>query len=55
MARAEVDEDLMDELEEILITSDIGMDTTMTIMERLRDTVKNDYITSPEGIKTALK
>ena len=55
MARAEVDEDLMDELEEILITSDIGMDTTMTIMERLRDTVKNDYITSPEGVKTALK
>ena len=55
MARAEVDEDLMDELKEILITSDIGMDTTMTIMERLRDTVKNDYITSPEGIKTALK
>ena len=55
MARAEVDEDLMDELEEILITSDIGMDTTMTIMERLRDTIKNDYITSPEGVKTALK
>ena len=55
MARAEVDEDLMDELEEILITSDIGMDTTMTIMERLRDTIKNDDITSPEGVKTALK
>ena len=55
MARAEVDEDLMDELEEILITSDIGMDTTMTIMERLRDTVKNDYITSPEGVKSTLK
>ena len=55
MGRAEVDEDLMDELEEILITSDIGMDTTMTIMERLRDTVKNDYITSPEGVKSTLK
>ena len=55
MARAEVDEDLMDELEEILITSDIGMDTTMTIMERLSDTIKHDYITSPEGVKTALK
>lgn len=55
MARAEVDEDLMDELEEVLITSDIGMDTTMTIMEKLRETVKNDYITSPEGVKSALK
>ncbi len=40
MARAEVDEELMDELEEILITSDIGMETTMNIMEELRDTVK---------------
>ena len=55
MARAEVDEELMDELEEILITSDIGMETTMNIMEELRDTVKNQYITQPEGVKTALK
>ena len=31
MMRAEVDEDLMDELEEVLITSDIGMDTTVSI------------------------
>ena len=42
MMRAEVDEDLMDELEEILITSDIGMDTTMHIMEELRTKIKND-------------
>ena len=55
MARAEVDEDLMDELEEILITSDIGMETTMKIMEDLRSTVKNQYITQPEGVKSALK
>lgn len=40
MLRASVDEDLMDELEEILITSDIGMDTTMTIMEELRKNIK---------------
>ena len=43
MARAEVDEDLMDELEEILITSDIGMDTTMNVMTKLREKIKNDY------------
>ncbi len=55
MLRAEVDEDLMDELEEILITSDIGMDTTMKIMESLRDRVKNNYITTPENVKDALK
>ena len=55
MARAEVDEDLMDELEEILITSDIGMDTTMNVMSKLRDRIKNDYITSPDGVTRALK
>jgi len=55
MMRAEVDEDLMDELEEILITSDIGMDTTMHIMEQLREKIKNDNITSPEGVKEGLK
>lgn len=55
MARAEVDEDLMDELEEILITSDIGMDTTMNVMTGLRERIKKDYITSPEGVTKALK
>ncbi len=55
MARAEVDEDLMDELEEILITSDIGMDTTMNVMTKLREKIKNDYITSPEGVTKTLK
>lgn len=55
MARAEVDEDLMDELEEVLITSDIGMDTTMRIMEELRSKIKNDNITNPERVKNALK
>ena len=55
MARAEVDEDLMDELEEILITSDIGMDTTMNVMTKLRERIKKDYITSPEGVTKALK
>ncbi|MCI6011476.1 MAG: signal recognition particle-docking protein FtsY [Firmicutes bacterium] len=55
MMRAEVDEDLMDELEEILITSDIGMDTTMHIMEMLRTSIKNENITQPEKVRTALK
>lgn len=55
MLRSAVDEDLMDELEEVLITSDIGMDTTMHIMEELRNTIKNKNITSPEGVTDALK
>ena len=55
MMRAEVDEDLMDELEEILITSDIGMDTTMHIMEQLRSKIKNENITAPDRVRDALK
>ena len=55
MFRGEVDEDLMDELEEILITSDIGMDTTMKIMEKLRERIKDDRIGTPEAVTEALK
>ena len=55
MARASVDEDLMDELEEILITSDIGMETTMNIMECLREKIKSRNITEPAGVTGALK
>lgn len=55
MARPTIDEDMMDELEEILITSDIGMETTMKIMDNLRAYIKDNYISSPDKIKDALK
>lgn len=54
LAHPEIDEDLLDELEEILITSDIGMETTMKIMEELRSYIKTEYITSPDKIKDGL-
>lgn len=54
MGRPRIDEDLMDELEEILITSDIGMETTMKIMEELRTYIKENRIDKPEKIKEAL-
>ncbi|MBQ1391013.1 MAG: signal recognition particle-docking protein FtsY [Firmicutes bacterium] len=50
----EIDESLYDELEEILITSDIGMDTTMRIMQDLRDHIKFNNIRNPERVKDAL-
>lgn len=55
MGRASIDEDLFDELEEVLITSDIGMQTTMSIIDTLRDRVKKEYITDPEKVKEKLK
>ena len=45
----------MDELEEVLITSDIGMDTTMKVMEKLRSQIKNEAVTSPDRVKGVLK
>ena len=54
MARPSIDEDMLDDLEEILITSDIGMETTVNIMERLREKIKSERISDPEAVKGAL-
>ena len=50
-----IDEDLYEELEEILITSDIGMDTTVEIIERLRKKVREEKINDTELVIPALK
>ena len=49
-----VDEELFDELEELLITADIGVNTTEEILDELRDYVKDNKITEPEDIKAEL-
>ena len=49
-----VDEDLMDELEELLITSDIGVETSMEILDTLRDKVKDENIKDSEEIRGIL-
>ena len=50
-----VDEDLLDELEEVLIMSDIGMDTSLEIISRLRQRIKKENIKDAEEVKTALR
>ena len=50
-----VDEELLEELEEILIMSDIGVDTSVEIIGNLRDRIKKEKITDEEGVKNALK
>ena len=50
-----VDEELLEELEEILITSDIGVNTTMEIIERLREKIKEKGIKDPQDVKLELK
>lgn len=49
-----IDDELYEELEEILITSDVGVNTTEQILERLQDTVKAEKITEPEEARKAL-
>jgi len=49
-----VDEELFDELEELLISADIGFLTTMEILDELRDTVKENRIKEPERVKDEL-
>ena len=50
-----VDEDFLEELEEILIMSDIGMDTSVKIVDRLRTTIKKENLKDEEDVKNALR
>lgn len=50
-----VDEELMEELEEALILSDVGMDTSLKIISNLRDRVKLEKIEDSEQVKIVLK
>ncbi len=50
-----VDEDLLDELEEILIMSDIGMDTSIKIIDNLRTRIKKEKLQDEEDVKQALR
>lgn len=55
LARTKIDDDMIDDLEEVLITSDIGMDTTVKVMDELRDVVEKKEITEPSYVTRELK
>lgn len=50
-----VDEDFLDELEEILIMSDIGMETSVKIINSLRERIKKEKIQDEEDVRQALR
>lgn len=50
-----VDEELLEKLEEILIMSDVGTETSLKIIENLREKVKKENIKDEEEVKRALK
>ncbi len=49
-----VDDDLFDELEELLISADVGVNTTEKILDELRETVIDNKIKEPEDVKSEL-
>lgn len=53
-AFGKIDEELFEELEEALITADIGVDTTLKIIDELRKDVRQGRITQPEEIRGRL-
>ena len=50
-----VDEELLEELEEVLVMSDIGMETSVKIIDELRNRIKKEKIEDEEQVKMALK
>lgn len=50
-----IDEDLLEELEEVLITADVGLTTTMDIIDQLRVMIKKRGITDPLEVRDLLK
>jgi fused signal recognition particle receptor len=52
--RSKIDEELFEELEEILISADVGVTTTMELVERLRDEVKERKVTNPAELQPLL-
>ena len=53
--RTRIDEDLMDELEEILIEADIGIDVSHYIIDQLRDKIRVNKLTESSSVLTAIK
>ena len=50
-----VDEDMLEELLEVLICSDMGFETAEGIIDELREQIKDDKLKDPEDVKEALK
>lgn len=53
--RPEIDEEMLDELEEALILSDIGMDTAEKIIQQLRSDIKTEKLATPEDVRAHIK
>jgi fused signal recognition particle receptor len=55
LGRKEIDAQLLDELEEILITADLGVNTTLELLDNIRKQVSRKELRDPQALKLALK
>ena len=55
LMRPKPDEEMIDELEEVLISSDIGMDTTIKITDSLRESIRHDRLRDADDVKNQIK
>jgi len=55
VGKSKVDEEILDELEEVLITSDVGVETTLKIIEKIESRVKKDKVLGTDELQNILK
>jgi len=55
VGKSRVDEEVLDNLEEILITSDVGVETTLKIIDKIEVRVKKDKVLGTDELNTILK
>ena len=53
-SRGKVDDELLEELEALLLTSDVGLDATQHLLDELQTRTRRDRVDTPEGIQQAL-
>ncbi|MBL8414554.1 MAG: signal recognition particle-docking protein FtsY [Propionivibrio sp.] len=53
-SRGKVDDELLEELETLLLTSDVGMEATQHLLDELKTRARRDKLDTPEGIQQAL-
>ncbi len=55
LGEKEIGQELFDQLEELLITADLGVSTTMALLDAARKRVKRDQLSDPQALKAVLK
>ncbi len=55
VGKSKVDDEVLDNLEEVLITSDVGVDTTVKIIERIEERVEQDKYMGVDELNQILK